>query len=122
MKDQRSGLKFIILAVAVAAVAFQVCKKALSDPQTAVNFYEWMNAFDDRTQYNTDKHHYLTGPFKPVHEENYHLSTKILSGAIPDDLRGLFMRIGPNPLPHKISHGYHWFDGKLFFCSSVSIL
>jgi hypothetical protein len=109
-------MKSIVLAVTVAAVAFQTCKLLLSDPQRAVDFYEWVNTFDDCTQYNKEKHYYLNGPFKPVHEENYHLPTKIISGAIPSDLRGMFMRIGPNPSPHKIAHGYHWFDGKSPLC------
>ena len=34
--------------------------------------------------------------FLSVTEENFNLPMKVISGAIPADLNGLFLRVGPN--------------------------
>lgn len=40
------------------------------------------------------------------------ISFRIVSGAIPDGLSGIYIYNGPNPeLNYSISHGYSWFDG-----------
>jgi carotenoid cleavage oxygenase len=53
---------------------------------------------------------YLAGNFAPVAEE---LTTHDLrvTGTIPPELTGRFLRIGPNPLPNAEPAAYHWFTG-----------
>lgn len=52
---------------------------------------------------------YLEGNFRPVTKEYVHHALHV-QGEIPEDLRGEFVRNGPNPkfIPKG---GYHWFDG-----------
>ena len=52
---------------------------------------------------------YLIGPYEPVHEERT-LALRVLEGALPEDLNGVYVRNGPNPQHHPIGR-YHWFDG-----------
>ena len=52
---------------------------------------------------------YLSGNFAPVSEEITTTDLEV-TGAIPPDLAGRYLRIGPNPWP--IPEGpYHWFTG-----------
>ena len=53
---------------------------------------------------------YLDGNFRPVTEEVTNVSMNTIHGALPHDLRGAFLRNGPNPVfsPKGL---YHWFDG-----------
>lgn len=53
---------------------------------------------------------YLEGPYAPVDGEIVARDLAIVSGALPRDLAGTFVRNGANPkLPPK--GRYHWFDG-----------
>lgn len=53
---------------------------------------------------------YLGGPYAPVKEEIAANDLQVVSGKIPKDLRGTFVRNGANPRrPPK--GRYHWFDG-----------
>ncbi len=54
---------------------------------------------------------YLTGNFAPVREE---VSTDELpvTGAIPEELEGRLLRIGPNPVVYPDPATYHWFTGS----------
>jgi carotenoid cleavage dioxygenase-like enzyme len=53
---------------------------------------------------------YLLGPYAPVRDE---LTVEALPviGAIPVELNGTYMRIGPNPITPPASGTYHWFAG-----------
>jgi carotenoid cleavage dioxygenase-like enzyme len=53
---------------------------------------------------------YLAGNFAPVREE---ITAEALpvTGTIPRELVGRFLRIGPNPLPNEDAASYHWFTG-----------
>jgi carotenoid cleavage dioxygenase-like enzyme len=53
---------------------------------------------------------YLQGNFAPVTRE-ISAPAKLVSGAVPDDLRGYFLRIGPNPRYVQNPALHHWFDG-----------
>ncbi len=53
---------------------------------------------------------YLHGPYTPVISEITAVDLKVLSGEIPRDLYGAYMRNGPNPIL-KPQGAYHWFDG-----------
>lgn len=53
---------------------------------------------------------YLEGPYAPVAEEIAVDDLRVVTGAIPKDLSGTFVRNGANPrFPPK--GRYHWFDG-----------
>ncbi|MCW2627392.1 MAG: hypothetical protein JWR48_4114 [Mycobacterium sp.] len=57
---------------------------------------------------------YANGVFAPVYEERtaWHLA---VTGSIPDELDGVFLRNGPNPPPVPFEGTYHWFvpDGMI---------
>jgi carotenoid cleavage dioxygenase-like enzyme len=70
-----------------------------------------INSFDHMALHNRHDNPYLQGNYAPVLDEHVNAPTTIISGVIPDDVEGLFLRIGPNPIAHHVSRGYHWFDG-----------
>jgi carotenoid cleavage dioxygenase-like enzyme len=53
---------------------------------------------------------YLAGNFAPVREEVTAHDLRV-TGTIPRELAGRFLRIGPNPLPNEDAASYHWFTG-----------
>ena len=53
---------------------------------------------------------FLDGNFSPVAEERDAVDMEIV-GEIPQDLRGHFLRIGPNPVHVFSEAAYHTFDG-----------
>ncbi len=55
-------------------------------------------------------HPYLSGAFAPVAEERNADRLEVIAGEVPHDLRGTFVRNGPNPKHAPIGR-YHWFDG-----------
>jgi carotenoid cleavage dioxygenase-like enzyme len=106
-------LEVILLITVLLAIFLKLLyQKLTTNPAFAVAFYRYLNYLDDNTWFNLNEHRYLTGPNLPVTKENFNLPlANVISGAIPSDLRGLFIRIGPNAIPEKISHRFHWFDG-----------
>lgn len=54
---------------------------------------------------------YLQANFGPVAIEST-LSDLQVTGSIPEDLAGRFLRNGPNPVGEEIDSGYHWFTGR----------
>ncbi len=54
--------------------------------------------------------YFLSGNFAPVADEHTERDLEII-GRIPEDLRGNFLRIGPNPQFVPDVARYHWFDG-----------
>ena len=58
----------------------------------------------------TGNNPYLVDNFAPVEKSNTNLPMQVIHGALPHDLRGAFLRNGPNPVfsPKGL---YHWFDG-----------
>jgi carotenoid cleavage oxygenase len=53
---------------------------------------------------------YLQGPFAPVQEE-VTVTELAITGALPQDLDGRYLRIGPNPVGEVDPATYHWFLG-----------
>ena len=53
---------------------------------------------------------FLDGNFSPVHEERDVEDLEVI-GAIPTDLQGQFLRVGPNPVHVFSEEAYHTFDG-----------
>ncbi len=86
-------------------------RKAIRDPNFALRLSNFLNNFDDNSEFNRYENDFLQGNFAPVNEENNNIPTTILFGEIPKDMQGLFLRTGPNPIPHHLSRSYHWFDG-----------
>ena len=57
------------------------------------------------------KNPYLEGNFAPVAEELTKLNL-LVRGAIPEELSGRLLRIGPNPVTPPDPAKYHWFSGN----------
>ncbi|MFL5255597.1 MAG: carotenoid oxygenase family protein [Rhodopila sp.] len=53
---------------------------------------------------------YLEGPFAPVHTEVTETDLTV-TGTLPHELNGLYVRIGPNPIDVPNPALYHWFLG-----------
>lgn len=53
---------------------------------------------------------FLEGVFAPVAQETTAHSLKV-TGQIPAELNGMYLRIGPNPLKPQNPDKYHWFTG-----------
>ncbi|CAN5568673.1 carotenoid oxygenase family protein [soil metagenome] len=53
---------------------------------------------------------FLVANFAPVSAENV-ITNLTVSGAIPEELEGRFLRIGPNPTGKINAKQYHWFMG-----------
>jgi carotenoid cleavage dioxygenase len=53
---------------------------------------------------------FLDGNFSPVHEERDTEDMEVV-GTIPGDLKGHFLRVGPNPVHVFSEEAYHTFDG-----------
>ena len=69
--------------------------------------------FDRALKMDNSKNFALKGNYRPVTKNMMHeiTSDMIKEGAIPNDLNGVFLRNGPNPV-FMPSHGrHHWFDG-----------
>lgn len=98
-------------SVLTVFIAVGVKYFVLTDLHRTLDAYDFLNSFDDATEYNMNRHRYLAGNFRPVDEENLNVEMEVISGEIPSDLSGLFLRVGSNPLPGHRSRRYHWFDG-----------
>ncbi|MDE0804355.1 MAG: carotenoid oxygenase family protein, partial [Acidimicrobiales bacterium] len=62
------------------------------------------------TDLRTNENAYLAGNFAPLPEETTAFDLPVVQGAIPEELTGRYLRIGPNPLdPDPSTH--HWFTG-----------
>ena len=57
-----------------------------------------------------DAHPYLTGIHAPMREEQT-LTDLRVTGALPTELNGRYLRIGPNPLAPVNPATHHWFTG-----------
>jgi 8'-apo-carotenoid 13,14-cleaving dioxygenase len=63
----------------------------------------------NRMQANDKPHPFLTGPHTPMTEEKT-LETLKVTGTIPPELDGRYLRIGPNPMNANAAN-HHWFIG-----------
>lgn len=64
----------------------------------------------NRRRQDEDKpHRFLTGIHTPMHDERT-LTDLAVTGTIPPELSGRYVRIGPNPFKPD-PRGYHWFVG-----------
>jgi len=63
----------------------------------------------NRSRLRGTDHPFLTGVHKPMTEEKTLIDLEV-TGAIPAELSGRYLRIGPNPITPDPA-GYHWFTG-----------
>jgi len=70
----------------------------------------WPAATPTQRQAPADANPYLGGPFAPVQAERHDTQLPV-SGQLPSELNGLYVRIGPNPMKPQKSERYHWFSG-----------
>lgn len=80
---------------------------------------------------DNSKNFALRGNFAPIEKEwQYEIEPGMIKeGAIPNDINGVFLRNGPNPLFMPPHGRHHWFDGdghihgfrlkngKAFYCN-----
>jgi 8'-apo-carotenoid 13,14-cleaving dioxygenase len=59
----------------------------------------------------TDTNTWLEGRFAPIPAEITETSLRV-TGQVPADLNGLYLRNGPNPLRNPNPGAYHWFMGE----------
>lgn len=64
----------------------------------------------DRMKVPAAPHRYLSGIHKPMSDE-VTLATLSVTGSIPPELDGRYIRIGPNPVTPPNPGSYHWFTG-----------
>ena len=62
-----------------------------------------------RLRESGDEHPFLTGVHTPMTEEKTLFDLEV-TGTIPAELDGRYLRIGPNPIAPDPA-GYHWFTG-----------
>ena len=53
----------------------------------------------------------MMGNFAPVESENDAYYLNEITGKVPDDISGVYLRNGPNPLYIPSNGRQHWFDG-----------
>ena len=54
---------------------------------------------------------YLEGNYAPILEETTAFDLQV-TGTLPEELSGRFLRIGPNPAGPVEAKSYHWFTGS----------
>jgi len=71
----------------------------------------------------------MIGNFGPIDKEQSYEVANVVSGKIPTDINGVYLRNGPNPFYIPESKQTHWFDGdsmvhamrikdgKMFYCN-----
>jgi 8'-apo-carotenoid 13,14-cleaving dioxygenase len=64
----------------------------------------------NRMEQPKEPHNFLTGIHEPVTAERTETDLKV-TGTIPSDLNGRYIRIGPNPVTPPNPASYHWFTG-----------
>ena len=95
--------------VALLAVLWTHLNRSLS---AVLLLDDMLDSIQGAKSFNTKDNVYLQGNYYPVEDESRDVSVKVISGAVPEDLEGIFLRIGPNPIAeHGLTKRYHWFDG-----------
>ena len=70
---------------------------------------ETLAGFNRRRMDEDQPHPFLTGIHAPLHDERT-ITDLAVTGAIPAELSGRYVRIGPNPFKPD-PRGHHWFTG-----------
>lgn len=107
---------FITYGVIFAAVLVFFLSCTFHILSTNVDAVLWLDrvidSYSNESVYNERQNTFLHGNYAPVDTENYNLHLKLLSGQVPSDIAGLYIRIGPNPISSHIgAKKIHRFDG-----------
>lgn len=70
-----------------------------------------MAYLNSKLKTDPSKNPVLKGNFAPVKDESSYEIVKILEGAVPEDINGVYLRNGPNAKYLADNGRYHWFDG-----------
>ena len=99
----------ICLACAVLSVYVGVYMQNID---AILQIDELIDSLDNSIAFNMFDNRALKNNFAPTSIENVNVNAPLISGTLPSDLEGLFVRVGPNPIPEHIGKKrYHWFDG-----------
>jgi carotenoid cleavage dioxygenase-like enzyme len=112
--SHRKLSRFLWSTLRGASVAAVILAVALKFALQNASFLVACDAFLDslqETKHHLAHHVYLHGNYAPVTEEHRAVPLQVVEGALPEDLDGLFVRNGPNPIVTQITKRYHWFDG-----------
>lgn len=93
----------------VTSIGFYACLQNESFIEQIDVFLTNIQDYEEHIKKNI----YLHNNYAPVADEHRAVpAVKCVEGSIPDNLRGVFIRNGPNPIPqHEWKKGHHWFDG-----------
>uniref|UniRef100_A0A0G4IBB4 Dioxygenase n=1 Tax=Chromera velia CCMP2878 TaxID=1169474 RepID=A0A0G4IBB4_9ALVE len=99
----------VLAAACAISLVYKIALRNREDLVTGVS--DFFREFTDSTEYNNKENQFLLGNYAPVEEENFNIPLVASQGALPEDVEGLFLRVGPNPLTTERKRKYHWFDG-----------
>lgn len=83
----------------------------MSTPRLAEKAVSWLNQTMRERVPHSPHNVYLEGPFAPVPTE-LTLNQLSVTGQVPAQLNGMYLRIGPNPTHVSNPATYHWFTGE----------
>lgn len=103
------SLTFVSILMAVLAITLKIALEKNESVLARLDFF--LDSLQEHKEH-LEQHIYLHHNYAPVEEEHRAVPAKVVEGAIPENLSGLFIRNGPNPIPHHLGRKrYHWFDG-----------
>ena len=111
-QKQRSLLSTLVRTIFYVIALSFVAKKFFSNINLVLKVADFFDSFDVNVTELNANNMFLQGHLAPVEKENHNIVMKVISGEIPSDLSGLFLRIGPNPITGHLTKRYHWFDGN----------
>ena len=81
-------------------------------------FAPWESYFDKKLAAGYEGNKFLRGNFAAVDVKgDKYEAIDIVSGAVPADLNGVYVRVGPNPSIVPKNGRQHWFDGDGMLCA-----
>lgn len=84
-----------VLPLAVAIVAIVLAYLSYLGPEEAVfRLSDLLNSLDTGAEENTKYNKFLQGNYAPVADEMLDIPLSLVSGELPQDLSGLFLRVG----------------------------
>jgi carotenoid cleavage dioxygenase len=108
-KEKRTTRNWLALWTAGLVCAMALAMSFVLRDMRAVQLIDKL--LDSWQGFDVEKNLFLQGNFRPVADEYRAFPLKVISGALPQNLSGVFVRNGPNPIPNHVSKGHHWFDG-----------
>lgn len=108
-KEKRMTVHWFALGMAGLVCAMALTIQLILHDMNAVLLID--KVLDSWQGFDAEKNVYLHGNFAPVAEEHRGVPLRVIQGALPENLSGLFVRNGPNPIPTQVTKSHHWFDG-----------